>query len=124
MPIPTYRDIDFNFGKIDDSLISIKQNDNDLIQSIKNIILSSNGEVPFTRDRIGLLERKFDTIRPIEILVLQQDIKNTINLVDPRIIVNNVIVEQIESNLNVTVSFTLKEVPTFSKTIVIKSGPD
>lgn len=121
MPTPTYRDIDFNFGKINEKFISIKQNENDVIQSIKNIILSSDGEVPFKTGRVGLLERKFQNLDIINIKIIEASIRSAIEASETRVEVSGVTVSQQGSTLIANVVYKMKDVPGEEKELVLKS---
>jgi len=119
---PTYRDIDFNLGKIErvgGDWINTKNNETDIIQSIKNIILSSNGEVPFTTNRIGLWEKKFDVLPDLSRRILESEIKNVINFFEPRVKVNTVTVTQTDAILSVNVNVTTLTVPKVDRNVFL-----
>ncbi|NDG30659.1 hypothetical protein EB118_11380, partial [bacterium] len=59
----TYRDIDFNLGIIEKpngNWINIKNDANDIIQSVKNIIFSSEGQVPFKSYGVGVVDYLYE----------------------------------------------------------------
>ena len=118
---PTYRDLDFNIPLMANKTMGVKMNERDIIQSIKNIILSSVGEVPFTINRIGLFEKKFDTLSPIMRDLLESDIIRIVNAIEPRITINDVSVEQGTNSevLSVTIKTTTLTVPRVERDIRI-----
>ncbi len=127
MAAPTYRDIDFSLGKLEregGDWINTKNNETDIIQSIKNIVLSSNGEVPFVTNRIGLWEKKFDVLTVIGRQLLASDIYRLINFYEPRVKVKpitegGVIVTQTDSLLQVEINFSILTTPKVDRNVLL-----
>lgn len=124
MPI-NYKDLDFNFGKIvnetnpNKDWISTKNNDTDVIQSVKNIILSSDAEVPFCKGRVGLWEKKFEIFTDLSRRLLESDIKRLVNYYEPRCTINSVSVTQNAEILSVKINITILSEPPVQKTLAL-----
>lgn len=122
MPI-NYKDLDFNLGKIvnetnpNKDWISTKNNDTDIIQSVRNIILSSNTEVPFCKGRVGLWEKKFEIVNDLDKRLLESDIKRLVNGYEPRCTINYVQITQNSETLSVKIDITILSEPPVQKTL-------
>jgi len=87
-----YRDLEIFFKKnIDNSDISFVSNNSSIVQSIKNIVLTKKGERPFNNyfgtDVVNLM---FEQPTPADMAFLSQDIKDILEQLEPRIIVDSV----------------------------------
>jgi len=105
-----YRDIDFRLQKIFSGAVptdvSVKEDLNDIFQSIKNIILTSPRERPFLNSGGDLYSFKYEKIAPIELSILTQQIRASLNILEPRAIINSINIRQTTpGNLEVEVNF-------------------
>lgn len=105
-----YRDISFNFlANPINGDISTVSNENSIIQSIKNILLTDSFEVPFNSSFSGNVNSLlFEPVSPITKSILKDRIKQAIENFEPRIILQNVDVSESadENSYNVTITFT------------------
>jgi phage baseplate assembly protein W len=87
-----YRDLEIFFKKnVDNSDISFVSNNSSIVQSIKNIVLTKKGERPFNNyfgtDAVNVM---FEQPTTAEMAFLSQDIKDILDQLEPRIIVDSV----------------------------------
>lgn len=91
---PLYTDIDFKLTKVfvgpQSVDVSVKQDLNAIFQSIKNIILTTPTEKPFSTIGGGLYDYKFEKMSDVELMVLNQKIRSTITVLEPRAIINSI----------------------------------
>lgn len=122
-----YRDIDFSLGRLDDkpngSWINIKNDAYDIIQSVKNIILSSPGEIPFTDFGVGAYDYRFENLTLIDKQLLEASIKNRVNEAEPRVELNTVNVKQSGEKMIIDLNLTLLLTPKINKTISLTLDP-
>lgn len=90
----TFTDIDFNFfahPRTGD--ITIKENDEAIKQSVKNLVLTNFGERPF-RSKLGSRVKSllFELSTPLTTWSIETEIRNVINNYEPRVNILNVIV--------------------------------
>ena len=112
MPDPIYSDIDFTLNLIQNGQgiptdISVKEDVYDIFQSIKNIILTSKNERPFSSVGAGLYEFKFEKIESAMMIILKQTIAASLAVNEPRAIINSIdMVQPYPGKLEVTVNFS------------------
>ena len=112
MPDPIYSDIDFTLDLIRNGQgaptdISVKEDLYDIFQSIKNIILSSQYERPFSSIGGGLYEFKFEKIHTAALIILKQTILASLSINEPRAIINSIdMVQPYPGKLEVIVDFS------------------
>lgn len=111
MPEPLYRDIDLRLGKIFNGSVAtdvaVKEDIYDIFQSIKNIILTTPGERPFSNVGGGLYQFKYEKMSQVEFLILTQKIKSSLTLLEPRAIINSINIKQTSpTNLEIEVNFS------------------
>lgn len=94
--------------------VRIKTNLPSIIQSIKTLLYTNNGERPF-RPALGCSMQKllFEQIDRVTTLQLQQEIAGTLTQYEPRINVTNIIVSQGSdpNGVNIQIEFTLTKSP-------------
>ncbi len=111
----SFRDIDIAFARnpLTDSL-NVQKNDNAIKQSIRNLILTSPGEKLFQPDvgsqTVSLL---FEQMDPFTAEVLRDEIINTVDQYEPRVLLENVLVKPLASNnkFNVEISYRIVGLP-------------
>lgn len=122
-----YRDIDFSLGRLDDkpngSWINIKNDAYDIIQSVKNIILSSPGEIPFSDFGVGAYDYRYEYLTLIDKQLLESNIKNRVNGTEPRVEINRVNAKQVGEKLVIDLNLTLLLTPKINKTISLTLDP-
>jgi phage baseplate assembly protein W len=109
-----YRDIDIFFRKnINNGDISFVSGNSSIVQSIKNIVLTTKGERPFNNYfGTGVLDLMFNNPSPIDIAFLQSDIKTILEELEPRIIVDSVeilypLVDTSEADAKININYKL-----------------
>jgi phage baseplate assembly protein W len=121
MPQSIYSDIDFKLDLLLDASnnatdVAKKEDINDIFQSIKNIILTSKYERPFSDVGGGLYEYKFEKINPVQLMVLRQTIFSTLQIVEPRAIINSIEMTQpIPETLLININFSPSYDPSIKK---------
>jgi phage baseplate assembly protein W len=124
MPSPTYSDIDFNLNLIRNGQgtptdVSVKEDVYDIFQSIKNIILTSKYERPFSSVGVGLYEFKYEKINSSTMVILKQTILGSLGINEPRAIINSIdMVQPIPGKLEITVNFS----PSYDPSIRLLKG--
>lgn len=90
-----YRDLNIFFKKnIDNNDITLMSNNSAVIQSIKNIVLTRLGERPFSNQfGTAVLDLMFAVPTVADLMFLQEDIKENLDLLEKRIIVETVTIE-------------------------------
>ena len=105
-----YKDISFNFVAESQEGTTSKKDEEAINQSIKNILFTQRGEVPF--DPLfgsGLRNILFEKMSPITEFSLEQEIRFALENHEPRIVINNI---DMEPNYNsnsyeVTIVYTI-----------------
>ena len=113
MPITKkqYTDIDINFNRNEfTGDISVKLNDNAIRQSIMNIILTRQGERPFSpRFGVGLHKYLFENLDPLDKATFYRDVASQLTIHEPRVKLSGITWDdesEIDSNmLSVTIDF-------------------
>ena len=84
--IRKYKDISISFEKnpVTNDIIS-KNNDNAVIQSVKNLVKIGRNEVPYTRLGTGLRDLLFQPIDAITASKIEDEIITTIEAHEPRV---------------------------------------
>ena len=111
--------IAYNLSPVD---INVYEDLYDVGQSIKNIILTSPTERPFSVSGGGLYEFKYEKLSEVELLVLTQKLKASLQISEPRIIVNSInIIQKEPGKIEITVDFSPSWDPQTvkSKTVII-----
>jgi hypothetical protein len=121
-----YKDLDFKLRLIESEGtivdINVYEDLYDVGQSIKNIILTSPTERPFSVSGGGLYEFKYEKLSEVELLVLTQKLKASLQISEPRIIVNSInIIQKEPGKIEITVDFSPSWDPQTvkSKTVII-----
>lgn len=121
-----YKDLDFKLKLIESDGtavdINVYEDLYDVGQSIKNIILTSPTERPFSASGGGLYEFKYEKLSQVELLVLTQKLKASLQISEPRIIVNSInIIQGQPGKIEITVDFSPSWDPKTvkSKTVII-----
>lgn len=124
--MPNYRDIDFNLGIIEQpngNWINIKSDAYDIIQSLKNIVLSDVGEVPFKSYGVGTYNYLFEYFTNIDKQFLESNIKNRVNAVEPRIQIQTVNAYKQGNQLHIQINADLLLNPKINKNINLTLNP-
>jgi phage baseplate assembly protein W len=89
--IRKYKDISISFEKnpVTNDIIS-KNNDNAVIQSVKNLVKIGRNEVPYTRLGTGLRDLLFQPIDAITASKIESEIIRTIEAHEPRVTLGQV----------------------------------
>jgi phage baseplate assembly protein W len=108
--IPNFVDVDLSFTPIPGSNdIGVLRNTNAIQNSIINLVLMMNGDVPYHSD-IGspVYYFLFSNFNVASLNALQSEIRNMLTQYEPRAQINSVVIdEQPDSNaLNITINFT------------------
>lgn len=86
-----YKDINFELTEDPVNGIDPKTDDQAVTQSIKNILFTEKGEIPF--DPLfgsGVRKLLFEKMSPITEMLLSEEIENALNNFEPRIEINNI----------------------------------
>ena len=106
-----FKDISMSFqsNPLNYDLIALN-NANAIARSVRNLVFTYPGE-RFFDENLGskISQSLFENIGEIEAAVIKDEIKNTIENYEPRVILNNVIVAPSFSNneFNVTIEYTI-----------------
>ena len=106
-----FKDISMSFqsNPLNYDLIALN-NANAIARSVRNLVFTYPGE-RFFDENLGskISQSLFENIDEIEAAVIKDEIKNTIENYEPRVILNNVIVAPSFSNneFNVTIEYTI-----------------
>jgi phage baseplate assembly protein W len=106
-----FKDISMSFqsNPLNYDLIALN-NANAIARSVRNLVFTYPGE-RFFDENLGskISQSLFENIDEIEAAVIKDEIKNTIENYEPRVILNNVIVAPNFSNneFNVTIEYTI-----------------
>lgn len=121
-----YKDLDFKLQLIESDGtavdINVYEDLYDVGQSIKNIILTSPTERPFSVSGGGLYEFKYEKLSQVELLVLTQKLKASLQISEPRIIANSInIIQKEPGKIEIIVDFSPSWDPQTvkSKTVII-----
>jgi phage baseplate assembly protein W len=85
-----YKDVGFEFDKAQDG-INHKEDISSINQSIKNILFTLRGEVPF--DPLfgsGIHHLLFEKMSPLTERLIKDEIENALRNHEPRIVINNI----------------------------------
>ena len=111
----SFKDFAINFAKnpfTDD--LSVVSNENSIKQAVKNLILTAPGEKPF-QPLVGssVTDLLFEPLDAFTVDTLSDEIKQTINLYEPRVKLTNVDVTPIEegNKLNVSIEYQVVGIP-------------
>jgi phage baseplate assembly protein W len=107
-----YSDIDFTFTRKPGTKdVALSYDDQAVIRSVRNLLLTKFYERPFNPDLGSNLDALlFELISPITASTLETEIKNVIDNYEPRATISNIIVDpQPDKNAyNVTLSFYIE----------------
>ena len=107
-----YVDLDFGFhaNPVTDD-VSKKVDDDAIKQSLKNLILMRRYDCPFHPEVCSQVQDSlFEIITPLTASTIRRAITYTIENFEPRVIVNDVVVEDdsIRNRVNITIDYTIK----------------
>jgi phage baseplate assembly protein W len=109
-----FSDFDFNFTQLPGTLDVAKKNNAEAIkQSIRNIILTNNFERPFDPNFGSQVSQLlFNNWTPLSKISLQRVIEDAIRNYEPRVILDEVIVNDRSQNnaIDITINFTIRNV--------------
>ena len=109
---PDYRDLDLDFLRNPKTDALILKTGNDAIKrSIRNLLFTNYYERPFQSNiGSGLRSILFDNYTPTTTILIQDLVRNTLDNFEPRITVDNVVVEDdIDNNgFNITLTYIIK----------------
>jgi phage baseplate assembly protein W len=95
-----YKDIGFDMVKESSEGVKSKLDANSINQSIKNIIFTNRGEVPF--DPLfgsGIRSLLFEKMSPITEMLLKEEIRHALRNHEPRIVINNIELRSFQDTL-------------------------
>jgi phage baseplate assembly protein W len=107
-----YSDIDFTFTRKPGTKdVALSYDDQAVIRSVRNLLLTKFYERPFNPDLGSNLDALlFELISPITATSLETEIRNVIENYEPRAIISNIVVDPQPDNnaYNVTLSFYIE----------------
>lgn len=121
-----YRDIDFNLGLIEQpngNWINIKNDAYDIIQSVKNIIMTGPAEIPFKEYGVGAMDYMQEYYSTVDKQFLESNIINRVNSVEPRINVLAVNTFKKGNTLHIQINADLLLTPKINKNINLVLNP-
>lgn len=115
--LPFHRDIGPNgwFATTKTTVEAVKNN-------IRNLLLTNRGERVFQPNLgLGLRQFLFEQITPDTIIAIQNDIRDTLSLWLPFVIIENIIVNQKDdfNRIDVKLEFTINQVPNSLDSITV-----
>jgi phage baseplate assembly protein W len=120
--VPAYRYKDFSLSFKPHPLTGdvVRVYDKDAVnQSLKNIILTERGEIPFSDRGSNIKSKLFELMTPETSREIKEDILSAILAYEPRVIVDDVIITELPQENSISVSIvyrirTLDELITFT----------
>ena len=106
----TFIDLDFNFKTYTNKDVKLKNCENAIKQSIKNLLMLNKYEKPFNpKISAGLEGLLFEPIQASTAISLEISIKDILNTYEPRIVVNSVSVIAVEEDnqYDILVNFSI-----------------
>jgi phage baseplate assembly protein W len=108
--MPKYTDIDLLFTKNElTNDVNLKYDNSAVVQSIKNIVLTTKGEKIFD-SRFGgnVYDLQFDDLSPLELQIFKGQIRANLGVYEPRATIQNIdIVNSLDGYWNITITYSL-----------------
>lgn len=103
----SFKDISISFevNPLNNDLIAIK-NETAIARSIRNLVSTIIGECPYSDKGSTLYNLLFENITPITASIIESEVKNVINIYEPRVSLSNVSVTPDYDNLTYNVVIT------------------